>query len=144
MRRGFSFWLDLAKSLMIGGSHKAKSEPKMPLPIGSWTANFSGFLTTIEITTVNAASGNVTGTVGGAQGAVFVGYWDEITHKLNFCLPNQIQLFTGFLFEDQFRMPGIIGGTVFTLAGQFTGMGDINSVDVDRPIFGWYAQIGLR
>jgi hypothetical protein len=53
-------------------------------------------------------------------------------------------VFTAFLFQDQFRMPGIMGGSVFTLAGSFTGQMSGGVPDADRPVFGWYAQIGLR
>ena len=114
---------------------------EMPLPTGSWSAVANGQRTTLVIASVDA-SGLVAGTY---AGTAISGLWDEITQRLTFGPPGfyDLEIFTAFLFEDQFRMPGIIGGTVYTLAGHYT---DASSgvTDVDRPTFGWYAQIGLR
>ena len=108
----------------------------MPLPIGTWTANVAGGVGPLVIT---KADPSVTGTLFGKS---LIGVWDETAQKLSFCINdpsvNLKELYTGFLFQDQFRMPGIIGGTVFTLVGPLTNI-------LARPENrSWYAQIGLQ
>ena len=118
----------------------------MPLPIGSWSANVNGQPVSFVIASVDV-TGVVVGTINlpAPTGVLHVsGIWDEITQKLIF--GNSVGffwVFTAFLFQDQFRMPGIVGGSVFTLAGPFTGPMSGVAPDADRPVFGWYAQIGL-
>jgi hypothetical protein len=82
-------------------------------------------------------SGNMPGTPNGPVS----GLWDEVSQKISFVVNNGgvFQSYTGFLFQDKFRMPGITRTTVFTLAGHFV---DISS-SANRPIFGWYAQISI-
>jgi hypothetical protein len=115
----------------------------MPLEIGSWTLNENGAVSQIAITNVDAA-GNVSGKLAGQP---LNGFWNELSQKLTFFwtdTPGAItglqKFYTGFLFKDSFRMPGIQGGTVFTLAGYVVG----GQVSVDRQILGWYAQIGAE
>jgi len=116
----------------------------MPLETGKWTINENGTVDQLTIINVDVA-GSVSGTLFGAP---ISGFWNEASQKLTFVSPtpeNLAQgekLYTGFLFTDQFRMPGVRGGTVFTLAGYFTAFGT-GTASVDRPTFGWYAQIGV-
>ena len=118
----------------------------MPLPIGSWNANVNGQRVSFVIASVDAG-GVVVGTINLPLpvGALNVsGIWDEITQKLIFGnSAGFVFVFTAFLFQGKFRMPGIVGGSVFTLAGSFTGQMSGGAIDADRPAFGWYAQIGL-
>jgi hypothetical protein len=120
----------------------------MPLPTGTWSANVNGQRGSLVVTSVDAA-GVVAGTINlsAPVGALGIsGIWDEITQKLTFGPPPTIGLgfvFTAFLFRDQFRVPGIVGGSVFTLAGSFTGEISGAAINPDQPVFGWYAQIGL-
>ena len=108
----------------------------MPLPIGTWTFNQSGSLHPLQINAVDV-SGNVTGTLNGGR---IVGFWDEISQRLGFTTYVQTGVYTGFLFSDQNRMPGVAGGSVFTLVGVYYG--GMVLADADRFAFGWYAQIG--
>lgn len=118
----------------------------MPLETGTWTINQNGTVTQLNITSVDAA-GNVKGTL---LAVPFIGLWNEVLQKLTFiwtvgsgpAAPEVDRVYTGFLFTDQFRMPGLKGGTVFTLAGYFAAF-QTGSTSADRPIFGWYAQIGV-
>jgi hypothetical protein len=115
----------------------------MPLETGTWTINENGTVDHLTITGVDVA-GNVSGTLFAAP---ISGFWNEVLQKLTFIWPSPEilgqpeKLYTGFLFTDQFRMPGIKGGTVFTLAGYFTAFAT-GTDSVDRSTFGWYAQIG--
>jgi|SRR5262249_7071207 len=116
----------------------------MPLETGTWMLNENGVVGPFQITSVDV-TGNVSGTL---QGKPIVGLWNEMLQKLSFFWafndPGTLgpeKLYTGFLFTDSFRMPGIKGGTVFTLAGYFTAF-NIPPGSIDRPTFGWYAQIG--
>ena len=118
----------------------------MPLEVGTWTINENGTVSQLAITNVDTA-GNVSGILAGAQ---IAGFWNELSQKLTFhwtqtppgggIAPQK--LYTGFLFKDSFRVPGIRGGTVFTLAG-YVAIAGIQPQTLDRLIFGWYAQIGL-
>jgi hypothetical protein len=114
----------------------------MPLPTGTWSAIVNGQRASLVISSVDA-SGIVSGTISMPDAIPISGLWDEISQKLTFGTASLLQIFSAHLFEDQFRMPGIVGGTVFTLAGSFTGQISATAPDPDRPIFGWYAQIGL-
>jgi hypothetical protein len=49
-----------------------------------------------------------------------------------------------FLLPDQFRITGVTGSVVFTLAGYFQMFsGEGFSPTARRHTFGWYAQIGV-
>ncbi len=117
----------------------------MPLETGTWTINQNGSVGQLTITSVDTA-GNVRGTL---FGALISGFWNEVSQKLTFISavpspPNPAQeasVYTGYLFADQFRIPGIKGGTVFTLAGYVAVFQA--AVSAERPTFGWYAQIGV-
>ena len=109
----------------------------MPLPIGPWKLNQNGVLTELNINEVEL-NGNMVGTLNNAP--VF-GYWDEIAQRLAFTSAGPVT-FTGFLSSDQNRMPGIEGGTVFTLVGVYSVSGFATGATADRNAFGWYAQIG--
>jgi hypothetical protein len=115
----------------------------MPLETGTWTINDNGSVTTLTITSVDSA-GNVTGFLAAAP---ISGFWNETLQKLTFFRSAAIEsgegrAYTGFLFADQFRMPGLKGGTVFTLAGYVASFA-LASTSPERPIFGWYAQVGV-
>lgn len=53
-----------------------------------------------------------------------------------------MQAFTGFLFEDQVRITGVSGETVYTLAGYSENFGSGGTSQ--QQSFGWYAQIGVE
>ena len=109
----------------------------MPLQTGTWTTNSAGSLGKLTITSVDT-QGNLSASFDGAEHAIG-GFWDEAAQKITFHDVLGQQVYTGFLFRDTFRMPGITGSTVFTLAGHFTDF----TASADKPIFGWYAQIGV-
>lgn len=112
----------------------------MPLETGTWQINENGNVSQLVVTGVDV-TGNVNGNLAGIP---IFGSWDELSQKLTFMLgsphlPGQAEkLYAGFLFTDSFRMPGINGATVFTLAGFV-----VTAASEDRPILGWYAQIGV-
>lgn len=106
----------------------------MPLQTGTWSTNSNGSLGKLTIASVDT-QGNLTGSFNVAANAIN-GFWDEAAQKISFSVGQQA--YTGFLFQDTFRMPGIAGSTVFALAGHFTDF----TASADKPIFGWYAQIG--
>jgi hypothetical protein len=102
-----------------------------------WTINLNGTLQQLNIAAVDSA-GNMAGVLLTPPTESEVsGFWDEVSQKLSFVSISQS--FAGFLFQDQFRMPGISGAVVFTLVGNFQDFGVGSS---DRLAFGWYAQIG--
>lgn len=106
----------------------------MPLQIGIWNINTNGTVDQLQINGVDV-NGNVAGTLAALQ---ITGFWDEITQRLMFT--DGISAYSGFMFSDQNRMPGIIGGNVLTLAGCYTSSG----AAADQYTFGWYAQIGMQ
>jgi hypothetical protein len=115
----------------------------MPLPTGEWTGSSNGNQAQLTIVAVDA-DGRLRGELFiAAVGPPFEvqGFWDEGSQKLTFITVSE-DAYTGFLFQDQFRMPGLTGSVVYTLSGYFesfsTGEGS-----ADRPVFGWYAQIGV-
>jgi hypothetical protein len=108
----------------------------MPLQIGTWKSNASGALSSLVITGVDT-TGHLSGTFAGNR---ILGFWDEAAQKISFLEMVDLFTFVGFLSQDQFRMPGITGSTVFTLAGHYVAFSAIGSAD--RSTFGWYAQIG--
>jgi len=111
----------------------------MPLTTGTWSININGTLAQINIESVDSA-GNLTGTLKFSTETTGVsGFWDELSQKVTFFLADQSQAYTGFLFQDRFRMPGLTGSVVFTLAGTYQ---DFANGSTDRLAFGWYAQIG--
>ena len=109
----------------------------MPLQTGLWKINVNATISWLEIDSVDV-SGNVTGNL---FGFLIFGFWDEISQRLTFTHDRSSTAYPGFLFSDQNRMPGIIGGSVFTLAGVCTSLTQ-NAASADRHTFGWYAQIG--
>jgi len=114
----------------------------MPLPIGSWSINQGGVRGQLTINAVDVA-GNVTGISPGAAVQDLFGFWNEPAQKLTFIGGGKF--FTAYLFVDQFRMPGIVGAKVFTLAGVSTVLPTAIpaiAATVRRPVSGWYAQIG--
>jgi hypothetical protein len=123
----------------------------MPLPTGAWMMNSNGNAGTLIIDAVDL-HGNLTDLNGNSTGALRLlgglpspgeirGFWDEASQKLTFLtIGGPGDAYTGFLFQDQFRMPGITGSVVFTLAGYFESF---QKGTADRPVFGWYAQIGV-
>jgi hypothetical protein len=113
----------------------------MPLQSGVWAINSNGTLGQLTITNVDPA-GNMSGTlqVGALTGSI-VGFWDEISARLTFVRGANIA-YSGFLLQqDRFRMPGIQGSVVSTLTGYFVAFPTAGGT-ADRPVFGWYAQIG--
>jgi len=119
----------------------------MPLQTGSWKINSNGNLGQLNIAGVDTV-GHVTGSLafGTSEPGTIAGFWDEISGKLSFVVTAFSGLgtsYVGFLFQDQFRMPGITGSGVSTLAGYFhVWSGSIPAGSGDKPILGWYAQIG--
>lgn len=120
----------------------------MPLQTGTWTINVNGTVDQLGIINVDA-QGALNGFLGGGP---FVGFWDEASQKITFSVRSGIlgggggslQVYTGFLFEDQVRITNVAGGTVFTLAGFFEQFEapPIPTLTGKRNVFGWYAQIG--
>ena len=112
----------------------------MPLQTGTWQANLNGTIGTLAITSVDT-SGVVTGTINSNPVS---GYWDEISAKLTIISGLAEQqapayvFYTAFLAADQFRMPGLTGGTISTLAGYYI---DFKNGTADQHVFGWYAQM---
>jgi hypothetical protein len=109
----------------------------MPLQTGTWTLNSGGFSSPLTITGVDP-SGVVTGSFPG--GIAISGFWDENSARITFA--DRAQVYTGFLFQDQFRMPGITGAVVFTLTG-FIETPSPAGGSAARSVYGWYAQIGV-
>ena len=112
----------------------------MPLQTGSWKINANGVLGTLAINSVDT-QGNVQGALALAGLAIgpIAGFWDELSAKLTFIAQaGGVNTYTGYLSADQFRMPGISGGTVWTLTGYYESLGG----SADRFAFGWYAQLG--
>jgi|SRR5215475_15813318 len=111
----------------------------MPLPIGSWSINLEGAIGQLVISAVDAA-GKVTGTLNGTS---IFGFWTETSQRLTFWSGTRV--FTANLFADVFRMPGVTGANVHTLAGSSTVTPTATlatAATVRRPTSGWYAQIG--
>ncbi|MBV9700155.1 MAG: hypothetical protein JO078_08525 [Candidatus Eremiobacteraeota bacterium] len=116
----------------------------MPLPTGQWKINANGAIGTLSISSVDTA-GNVQGTLmfPGIASTPILGFWDEISARLMFEFSTTTTAgyaYTGYLSNDQYRMPGLIGGTIYTLTGFYEVYGGI--ANSDRFVFGWYAQIG--
>ncbi|MDA4118613.1 MAG: hypothetical protein OK455_09745 [Thaumarchaeota archaeon] len=53
-----------------------------------------------------------------------------------------MQVYVGFMFEDQVRISGVTGATVYTLAGYSENFGTGGTAQ--QQSFGWYAQIGVE
>jgi hypothetical protein len=76
------------------------------------------------------------------------GYWNERTRKLTFhtCGPipaSAVMGFSGYLFKDKFRIPGVMGSVTHTIAGSYVAFADVGG-SAQQHEFGWYGQIGLR
>ena len=125
----------------------------MPLQRGPWQLDMNGTQGTLTIDSVDAP-GLVTGTLtsGPHPGDSYpiIGRWDEAGKRLVFhtaatdfpLLPGNFSMaFTGYLFRDSMRMPGLTGGVVYTLVGHYLAFSDAGTTDQHE--FGWYAQIGL-
>jgi hypothetical protein len=125
----------------------------MPLQSGQWQLNMNGTQGTLTINSVDAP-GLVTGALTYGRGAgdtyPIIGRWDEAGKRLVFHtattnLPPLTELFslafTGYLFRDAMRMPGLRGDVVYTLVGHYLAFSDAGTTDQHE--FGWYAQIGL-
>ena len=120
----------------------------MPLPSGNWTLNSNGIPGSLQINPVDVA-GSVNGTIVTAFDGIqrpISGLWDEMLQNMTFAVGWSDGVYAGtgyigFLIKDQLRMPGIRGATVWTLTGYYhaSSTGDGTT---DRPILGWYAQIG--
>lgn len=114
----------------------------MPLQTGTWKINSSGTVDTLTIASVDT-SGIVQGTLFGEK---VQGIWDELSFRVSLLVGQRgglalaTLIYTGFLIEgDQFRMPGIAGGSVATLVGYYT---NLTMGTTDKHVFGWYAQLG--
>lgn len=121
----------------------------MPLETGTWTINANGTLGQLVIAGVDPA-GNVTGNIDipGVMTFPIMGFWSEASQRIVFSLlslsvsgPLNVA-YTGFLFRDQLRMPGITGSIVFTLVGCFEAFQGSGGTP-QKFLFGWYAQIGV-
>jgi hypothetical protein len=119
----------------------------MPLQTGTWKINAGGTVGQLAITGVDG-QGNVTGTLtsgfAGIKSASIAGIWDEAAQRLMLVVNTLLsgaQTYTGFLFKDSLRMPGITGSVVFTLVGSFQVFSP--PATTDQFEFGWYAQIGV-
>ncbi len=120
----------------------------MPLQAGGWTANIGGTITQLLLNGADP-SGNVGGSLFGSP---IQGFWDEDSQKLFFMrsTPGSAtgQVFVGFLFQDSVNLIGVQGAVIFTLAGyveNFSAAGFFvgPTPTAARPVFGWYAQIGV-
>jgi hypothetical protein len=121
----------------------------MPLQAGSWTANFGGVPSQLQITGVDA-QGNVSGSIAGNP---ISGFWDEDSQRITLLrAPSPgFQLFVGYLFTDPINLTGLTGSVHFTLTGYVedfsmqaqapTHIGPPPSAK--RSVFGWYAQIAV-
>lgn len=130
----------------------------MPLEIGTWTLKASGIVGQLNIQSVDS-NGNVTGGLS-AGGPLFsiLGLWDEQGQKIVFQVFPQvpgpsvlgaIQVYTGFMFTDQFRLSQMVGDTIFTLAGTFQELPSVGQTSfvtdaAGKSQFGWCAQIGVN
>lgn len=111
----------------------------MPLPTGTWKTSTNGVPGTLTIDAVDT-QGSLSGSF---SGDTMRGIWDEAGQKISFYYMTGSQAFVGYLAQDTFRMPGISGSTVFTLAGHFVDFSPpATGGRADRSVFGWYAQIG--
>jgi hypothetical protein len=120
----------------------------MPLQTGTWKINAGGTLGELVIAGVDG-QGNVTGTLtsgfAGIKSASIGGTWDEAAQRLILVVNTLLtgaQTYTGFLFKDSLRMPGITGSVVFTLVGSFQVFSSPPGT-ADQFEFGWYAQVGV-
>jgi len=121
----------------------------MPLETGTWTINTNGSVGQLTINAVDT-SGNLSAIflLSGTPTQSIQGFWDETSQKITFYVLGigAVQVYTGFLFQDQFRITGVTGSVVFMLAGYFQlfgKYGDLVGI-ARRNLFGWYAQIGLE
>jgi hypothetical protein len=125
----------------------------MPLQTGPWQIVMNGTQGTLSITSVDT-SGLVTGNLNfgpnpAAAGYAILGRWDEAGKRLNFHTVRSVLppgagrdlAFTGYLFKDAMRMPGLPGDVAYTLAGHYLDFSDTGSPD--QHDFGWYAQLGV-
>ena len=124
----------------------------MPLQSGGWEIIMNGKQGTLTIDSVDTP-GSVTGTLRDGFGDSYpiIGRWDEAAKRLAFHTvstgigapsPLNINLaFTGYLFRDTMRMPGLVGDIIYTLAGRYLAFSDAGTTDQHE--FGWYAQISL-
>lgn len=128
----------------------------MPLQRGQWQLDMNGTQGTLTINGVDT-QGLVTGVLRSGKHAAddnpIIGRWDEARKRLVFhavssgvAPPNPstemfTTAFTGYLFRDEMRMPGLAGDVVYTLVGNYLAFSDAGTTD--RHEFGWYAQIGL-
>lgn len=118
----------------------------MPLETGSWTINANGAVGQLVIASVDPL-GHLAGSLNpgtGLPAGPIVGFWNEAGQEVRFTFGGgfSIQIFTGFLFKDQLRMPGIGGSIVFTLVGYFEALQGAGGTP-QRSLFGWYGQIGV-
>jgi hypothetical protein len=111
----------------------------MPLQTGTWSLNSNGSLGQLTISAVDT-SGVVTGSlaISGDPPVTISGFWDENSARLSFSAG--ASAYTGFVSQDQFRMPGITGAVVFMLTGFVQKS---VGASADKNIFGWYAEIGV-
>ncbi|MFY9883986.1 MAG: hypothetical protein WAL67_02610 [Candidatus Cybelea sp.] len=119
----------------------------MPLQTGTWKINAGGTVGQLVITSVDGL-GNVTGSLtsgfAGIKSVSIAGIWDEVAQRLMLVVNTLLsgaQTYTGFLFKDSLRMPGVTGSVVFTLVGSFQVFS--LPATTDQFEFGWYAQIGV-
>ena len=133
----------------------------MPLETGAWTIKASGSTGQLRIEKVDVNTGRVDGvlTLGGIAFNLS-GIWNEASQKLTFQVSSQnpqptaqelgaFQVYEGFLFTDQFRLFGIVGSVVFTLAGYFQvviprAVQGLIPATSQKSRLGWYAQIGVN
>ena len=121
----------------------------MPLPTGTWTLNHSGNVDSLAISAVDV-SGGVTGILNAFNAASpILGLWDEALQRLTFQVSvvvgpvKQTFVFTGYLFQDTISITGLTGSTIFTLAGNLAGVQPTLGITAQKPMSGWYAQIGV-
>ncbi len=122
----------------------------MPLPTGTWIANFGGNRRSLVIDSVDA-SGQVSGSILEIPSPIR-GIWDEDAQKLTFFSSAVLARFstfvaTAYLFSDPINLTGTTGSVIFTLAGavEYYAFRDFLGLNPSarRSAFGWYAQIGV-
>jgi hypothetical protein len=116
----------------------------MPLETGIWTINANGRVGQLNINRVDP-SGNLGGSLAiyerEMNTIIIQGYWDETSQKIRFDLTfsGVPEVYSGFMFQDQFRITVVIASVVFTLARffeMFQGSPGSTAVSARRDTFG--------
>jgi hypothetical protein len=125
----------------------------MPLQLGTWRINSSGFEGALFIESVNAA-GHVNGSLMLLGASAISGFWNEVTQELVFSPVAEVGggnvlpiFYKGYLFATPVTLqPG--QDFIWTLSGYFQMLdtAEMQIANVPTPssrrnTFGWFAQI---